>query len=560
MLGLYLRMMVLPVPPDLATATAGNLTTTVAQGAVDGVCGGEPGMGEGTMGVPSMRAALLAARDWLDAYAQWSDVVVLLVSIRFAPVLLFAVCGRSITPPVVFSRHYVFSPLLSRHSAPATALICAYAFMPVVVPVQVGLEALRGLPVPGTAEGVVPPCSYFGNALYRLHADVVLAADAPCDGSNEAGAGGDGGVCGGGKDLGIQALAGTAVGLRRLIRALRTPTAPAAVSGSGGVGVGEGWDWRGAGDSAVRRSLSLYADWSARYYDHHHRSSTGGGGAAAAAAGGDDDYATFGISLEGNHNHNLSSRSNRNSSSGGDEDAWELPEVVVAVDTHRKAFDYCRRYPRPHHYDDEEDEEEEDRGDAAVRRAIDDAVAAGTEAMAIIDKGSGAPRPAAHLPTPALASVLPPFLVAHTQPSPIRQCHLTPLCTTTPRIGNTCFPSPHCHLTPLCPCHFIVLLHVAGGGGQPRAADRRRRRLASLGRHAPRPPARRRRGRHLACRGRGRRRSHGGGDGGVRGAAPPGPLLRRLPGDPPLHTVTRPLSSPCPAPILPLSNPYLAPI
>jgi len=121
-LGLYLRMMVLPVPPDLATATAGNLTTTAAHGAVDGVCGGEPGMGDGTMGVPSMRAALLAARDWLDAYAQWSDVVVLLVRIRSAPVLLFAVCGRSITPHIVFSRHYLFSPLLSCHSPSTTTL------------------------------------------------------------------------------------------------------------------------------------------------------------------------------------------------------------------------------------------------------------------------------------------------------------------------------------------------------------------------------------------------------------------------------------------------------
>jgi len=85
-LGLYLRMMVLPVPPDLATATAGNLTTTAAVGvgAVDGVCRGKPGMGDGTMGVPSMRAALLAARDWLDAYAQWSDVVVLLVRQQYS--------------------------------------------------------------------------------------------------------------------------------------------------------------------------------------------------------------------------------------------------------------------------------------------------------------------------------------------------------------------------------------------------------------------------------------------------------------------------------------------
>ena len=112
MLGLYLRMMVLPVPPDLATATAGNLTTTVAQGAVDGVCGGEPGMGEGTMGVPSMRAALLAARDWLDAYAQWSDVVVLLVRIRSAPVLPFS-ARRVLTPLRLPS--IIIPPFCPRH-------------------------------------------------------------------------------------------------------------------------------------------------------------------------------------------------------------------------------------------------------------------------------------------------------------------------------------------------------------------------------------------------------------------------------------------------------------
>jgi hypothetical protein len=78
-LGLYLRMMVLPVPPDLATETQDHLTPAVAVGAVDGVCGVKPGIGKGTLGVPAMRSALLAARDWLDAYAQWSDVVVLLV-------------------------------------------------------------------------------------------------------------------------------------------------------------------------------------------------------------------------------------------------------------------------------------------------------------------------------------------------------------------------------------------------------------------------------------------------------------------------------------------------
>ena len=91
-LGLYLRLTVVVVPPDLASIGVpplsreshgghGESTSSVCVDREDESCGKLPQQQQPHHS-PSLRSSYLAARDYIDTFCLWTDVVVLLVGLE----------------------------------------------------------------------------------------------------------------------------------------------------------------------------------------------------------------------------------------------------------------------------------------------------------------------------------------------------------------------------------------------------------------------------------------------------------------------------------------------
>ena len=95
-LGLYLRLAVVVVPPDLASIGVpplsreshgghGESTSSVCVDREDESCGRLPQQQQQQPQhhySPSLRSSYLAARDYIDTFCLWTDVVVLLVGLE----------------------------------------------------------------------------------------------------------------------------------------------------------------------------------------------------------------------------------------------------------------------------------------------------------------------------------------------------------------------------------------------------------------------------------------------------------------------------------------------
>ena len=199
-------------------------------------------------------------------------------------------------------------------------------------------------------EGVIPLCPYGGNVDYRLNADVTIATATAAAGAVGAShvdqcktaANGDGGGASPNTTdaseapaaidapaaMGAlwepRAMVGTAVGLRRMIRALRSistrprasPRAgpfsnPSSDSASYGVAVA----WHQALDKDIRRTIVDYAERSVHF------------------------YAPTTTTTTNNNNNNSTTTSY-------DFTHQSTPEVLVALDTQYRAFDYRRNHYR----------------------------------------------------------------------------------------------------------------------------------------------------------------------------------------------------------------------
>ena len=91
-LGLYLRLTVVVVPPDLASIDVSQRresqdghdnesTSSVCVDREDESCGKLPQQQQPHHS-PSLRSSYLAARDYIDTFCLWTDVVVLLVGLE----------------------------------------------------------------------------------------------------------------------------------------------------------------------------------------------------------------------------------------------------------------------------------------------------------------------------------------------------------------------------------------------------------------------------------------------------------------------------------------------